>query len=133
MKTETENTLPAASLAPSLELKGKGIARFHFWGEYHQSFAVAFDTPADAAAACAVLNRILQAREADCRFKSEAGAKACGTFATGPDVEKVEDTLALFGADKRKIGSMRYSCDHGELYTVTVPLYSVYVPAEGNA
>jgi len=110
-----------------MKITADGKSKFHFWGEYAQSFYLHFATEADAALALPVL----------CQLQlTVGGTDACGrrmlpsswksnktlvgVFTSGSDVARVEAQLIALGADPEKISSLAHSVDHGEAFTVTI-------------
>jgi hypothetical protein len=83
----------------------------HFWGEYHATIIAVFASEEQASAALA-----------DSRFagwkrctKGRDAARAIGIFGTGHELLPVEAMLETLGADRDKLGSLRYSVECGEV------------------
>ena len=101
-------------------MKGEGLARHHFWGDYAQSIALRFPNPACASLAAERLNQAIP--EAKARWRIPEKAPFCvSVFASGADLDAITATLAFFGADLGKVQSLRFSVDVGEPFTVEIP------------
>ena len=113
-----------------MQLTATGIAKFHFWGEYSQTFALSFADAEEAALALPVLNRIkLTIGGTDaCGRKLNPGQwmqgqkypKSVLIFASGDDVKRIEGQLVELGADPKKISSCATSIDHGEPFKISI-------------
>ena len=110
-----------------MKLTAKGIAKFHFWGTYSQTFHLLFDAPDDALLALPHLQKL----KLECDGANACGTKMpadkwrahgqlCSVFASGADIERIEAQLTAMGADSKAIGSLAHSCDHGDPFSVTI-------------
>lgn len=93
-------------------INATGQLRHHFWGEYHATIALRFGSPDHARLALAVLPGFKPHPKSD---------TAIYWHGTGDDLKPIEDLLVRYGADRRKIGSLRHSIDVGEPFTIDVP------------
>lgn len=93
-------------------IHGNGQLQHHFWGNYHATIAIGFDTTRHAALAVEVLG-------AGWRVGGKGGDVAYGTF-TGAAYEAAEAKLVGFGADLKKLTSIAKSIDFGEPFKVAI-------------
>ena len=98
---------------------GSGLAAHHFHGNYWASFALAFDTEEEAAAACRVLGAPWEVRP---RRDGRATGVRCQASDLDGGVERIVAQLVSFGAERGAILSLAKSVDYGEPFTVTIPL-----------
>lgn len=90
---------------------GQGQLRHHFWGHYVATIAVRFASAEDAATARLAL---------DAFSVSEKNANVLVFHGGDDDLKKAERQLVAAGADAKKIGSLRFSIDFGEPFTVAI-------------
>jgi hypothetical protein len=97
-------------------IRGTGILKHHFHRHYWASIYLGFDSAKDAATAREVLGADLWKIAGDPRSRAivwsgNSDALAC-----------MKLKLAQVGADADKIDSLRTSVDHGEPFTIAIPV-----------
>lgn len=103
-------------------LRGSGRLRHRFWGEYSAVLAIAFPDEATARLAVSRLNTdSLQWEQID---------RGVRIVVDSDQLETVKAHLSTFGADTRAIDSLRFSVDHGEPWTVEIPVPDAQDPAQ---
>jgi len=102
------------------KIKGEGLLRHHFWGEYFATVGIVFASAEDAAAARRTLGVPWNI--------GEKNARVLYTHVASEGLELLKEQLASFGADPRKIDSCAKSIDIGEPWTIVVP---VVAPEQG--
>lgn len=103
-----------------LILRARGQARHHFWGEYHQTAVLVFDDIESAKLALPVLVAGLTLVNGT-SWKSN-DSRSLAVFASGDDVQKVEEQLVSFSARREAIGSLKYGVDFGEVFEVAISI-----------
>ena len=94
-----------------------GQLQHHWWGEYHATIVLRFQTREHAAAALACFDA----------FKQSTDKPEYLYFhGFGADLHRAESQLRAAGADMRKVGSLKYSIDAGEPFTVKC------IPTDGS-
>ena len=111
---DPKNLLPVSGRTSNPFVKAQGQLWHHFWGTYHATIGLVFDSPAHAADAKKVLGR---------RWKtSEKNKAVLGWFGKGDTLRDViKPQLARYGADPDEIDSVATSIDSGEPFTVMIP------------
>jgi len=96
-------------------IHGNGILRHHFHGHYWATVLLGFKTPEEAAHAREVLGsdlwKVAGTPPRVLVWSGNADALAC-----------MKLKLAQVGADADKIDSLRTSIDHGEPFSVVIPV-----------
>ena len=110
-----------------------GFCRFHFWGDYNQTFVLRLSSAEEAANVIELLNctaMTTHARDA-CgrllqidRWRHCKDPKYIAIMVTGQDIDTLTDMMLRMGADKRKIGSMARSVDRGEDFEIHMEIES---------
>lgn len=95
-------------------VKARGILRHRFWGEYSAAIVLQFESSADAIAA-----QKQAFTEWDVQTKDASVLQFAGS---GAALKKQEALLAKYGADPKKISSLAKSIDHGEPFSISVPI-----------
>jgi len=93
---------------------GEGILAHHFHGNYWASLAIVFDDADSARDAVATLGEPWK--------QSDRDPTCISCSAQSAELDRVTDMLVAFGAERDKIGSIRFSIDHGEWFGVLVPV-----------
>jgi hypothetical protein len=96
-----------------MQAKASGLLRHRFWGTYSAAIGLEFKDEVMAKAALRVLGA------ADWKV-GEKSAK-CLVW-VGEDTDHVTEVLVSFGADANKVHSIAKSLDHGEFFTVSIPV-----------
>jgi hypothetical protein len=96
-----------------MQATAKGLLRHRFWGTYSAAIGLEFKDEVMAKAALRVLGA------AD--WKVGDKVKKCLVW-VGEDTDQVTEVLVSFGADANKIHSIAKSIDHGEFFTVSIPV-----------
>lgn len=110
-----------------MKLKAKGICTFHFWGDYSQDFILRFDDEESATLALPILNAVL--KDEDLRGMNACGnsvmskgwiasGRNCVAWLPADPTKAMEAWLETKGADPKKVGSLAYSCDQGEVFDI---------------
>ena len=96
-------------------LIGKGQLRHHFWGDYHATIVVYFDTLTGADIIAAALPGFT-------RHDAPQGKEgvAFRFHGTGDALKAAEQVLVNLGADRKKLTSVARSIDYGEPFTIEV-------------
>jgi hypothetical protein len=92
-------------------IQAKGQLQHHFWGEYCASIYLQFHSE----------DLALQAQALAFPNWKHKGS-VLGFHGTGAALKAEEATLVAHGADRKKISSLKYSIDRGEVFTVNVDL-----------
>jgi hypothetical protein len=90
-----------------------GQLRHHWWGDYSATIGLRFATAAFASQAAPLLAPF---------HVSETVPEALVFHGKGAALKAAERVLRTHGADMKKVGSLRFSIDHGEPFTVEVNL-----------
>jgi hypothetical protein len=85
----------------------------HWWGEYSASIGLRFATAALAAEAAPQLAPF---------HVSSVEPTALVFHGKGAELQAAERVLRTHGANMKKVGSLRFSIDHGEPFTIEVNL-----------
>lgn len=96
-----------------------GQARFHFWGDYCETIVLGFKTPGEATQAVQLLNETSKF-ESSRWSQGEKDTRGIHAFLSGDDVELAHKQLQSYGADPKKISSIKHSIDHGEIFNVWI-------------
>lgn len=99
-----------------MKLTAKGQLQHHFWGDYHASVGLAFETPEDAALA---LPKLWPANSPS-PWKIGKNAKIIVAVVNSAQLEELKAHCGTLGADVGKIDSCDHSIDYGDPFTVTV-------------
>lgn len=92
---------------------GQGRLKHHFWGDYSATIGLQFGTADYAARALPFLPG----------FSVHPNVPEALVFHGGGQALKAaEALLAHFKADMKKVGSVRYSIDYGEPFTIEVDI-----------
>lgn len=91
---------------------GHGQLKHHFWGDYAASIGVKFHS--------ADLAKLAQERALPQFTINEQHPEVLQFHGTGAALKGAEAALVAAGADRKKIGSLRFSIDYGEPFTVEV-------------
>lgn len=95
-------------------VKGQGMLRHRFWGEYSCVIAIDFGSPEAARDAAKVLGDNWQSGVKSAQvLVAELSSGALDVFKT---------RAGRWGADVRKIDSVAKSVDYGEPFEVTIPI-----------
>jgi hypothetical protein len=93
-------------------MTGYGRLQHHFWGVYCATIGLKFDSIAHALQAQQIAFPMFEASDNNpCVLVFHGG---------GSELKAAESALRAHGADMRKVGSLKYSIDYGEPFTVTV-------------
>ena len=98
-----------------------GQARFHFWGDYHETLVLGFKTAEEATQAVSRLNITSTFLEAEWK-QGEKDPRGIHIFVSGDDVERAHSQLKKYGADPKKISSIKRSIDHGEIFDIWIDI-----------
>jgi hypothetical protein len=93
----------------------KGQLHHHFHGNYSASIGLLFASDEYAALALPKLGAGWRIAANDTRVLVWHGA--------GDALKACEAVLVGFGADERKIGSLKFSIDRGEAFEISVPVH----------
>lgn len=111
-----------------MNIKAKGQLKHHFWGNYCADIVLLFESESDALLALPILNSKSPHIQWKQGVKTKTALMTCVAAlpsydAKPEDVDSVkiaEDILESFGADRKKIGSLKYSVDYGEVFSIAL-------------
>jgi len=96
-----------------MRIKAKGQLRHRFHGDYSVVIVLVFGSEEEAALALTKLTGW---------SASEKTSKCLVWSGDSEELEVVSDVLEGYGAERRKIASLRYSIDYGEPFEVEIEL-----------
>jgi len=99
-----------------MKCRAKGLLYHHFWGEYYATIVLEFESEEQARAAMRALPGFELAKPRPRPFEARPPAVYLRWHGGNDALKPVEDQLVAFGADRRKITSLRYSVDCGEQF-----------------
>lgn len=96
-----------------MEIIAKGQLQHHFWGDYSATIVLKFHSAALADKAIGKLPGFTQHHREPSALTFHGGGSA---------LKQVEALLKGYGADAKKMGSLRYSVDYGEPFEIAVDI-----------